>query len=58
MKSIFARMIDENAAYTFEKIGSKWYVKDIEGGYTAGSGFITKKAAMQFMANLEEKVRR
>ena len=58
MKSIYKTMIEENAAYTFTKRGAKWYVMDIEGGYTAGSGFPTKKAAMQFMENLKKKMGR
>ena len=57
MKSIFRTIIEENSPYTFEKIGSKWYVKDVECGYAVGGGFQTKKSAMQFMANLEKEIR-
>ncbi len=57
MKSIYEMLIEENANYTFTKYRSQWYVENIDAGYLAGSGFQTKKDAVQFMANLEKKIR-
>ena len=58
MKSIFRSIIEENYNYTFTKRESKWYVENIDAGYLAGSGFPTKKAAVQFMTNLEKKIKK
>ena len=57
MKSVYEMLIEENANYTFTKSHSKWYVENTDAGYLAGSGFPTKKAAVQFMKNLEKKIR-
>lgn len=53
MKSIYKMLIEENANYDIVKVKSEWYIRDVDNGNLCGSGFVTKKAATEFMDNLK-----